>query len=87
MQRSFTVPPGGFVGASQQTQAGQVALLGSRGFSNGSRRRRKRNSTAKRKRTAKKRSARSSSRGKKNRLVKGSAAARRYMARLRKMRK
>lgn len=78
------VPPGGFAGFSQMTQASQRALgARSNGNGNGTRRRKRRASTrsgsAKRKRTTTKRKA--------NRLVKGSAAAKRYMAKIRRKRK
>jgi hypothetical protein len=89
-RKSVFVPPGGFAGFAQQTPATQ-ALLGIAGVARAptSGRRRK-----KKKRTARKRAApaspRRSTRRKKSgaaRLVKGSAAAKRHMARLRKMRK
>lgn len=77
------VPPGGFAGFNQMTQASQRALGVGAPRSNGTRRRAKRKTarsgTAKRKRKTSARKA--------NRLVKGSAAAKRYMAKIRRMRK
>jgi len=86
MQRIY-IPPGGFVGSGQQTQAGQATLLGTRRGGNGGRRRRRSRSSSRgssaprRKRRATGRKSR-----KLRRLVKGSAEARRYMARIRRMR-
>lgn len=77
------VPPGGFSGFAQMTPASQRAL-GSRGAtsSNGTRRRKRkatRTGSAKRKvRTAARKA---------GRLVKGSAAAKRYMAKIRRKRR
>jgi len=85
---SVFVPPGGFAGFGQQTPATQ-AVLGPRTATRAKTRRtkrRKKANVARRKSTAK-RKRRSPVRGKKSRLVKGSAAAKRHMARLRKMRK
>lgn len=80
----FKIPPLGFVGNSQQTQAQQLLtrqVLGSGTRTNGTRRRRK----AKAAPTARRRVRRAASKASK--FVKGSAAAKRHMARLRKMRK
>ena len=81
------VPPGGFVGFAQQTPATQ-ALFQRAGRIGGKRsaakRRRKRKSSKKKAAPAARRRRRRST---KRRLVKGSAAAKRYMARLRRMRK
>lgn len=82
------VPPNGFVGAGQQTMAAQ--LVGSRpGATNGPRRR-KRKSSAKRA-PARRRMAKASRKANRTkrpaRLVKGSAAAKRYMASIRRKRK
>lgn len=87
MQRIPLVPPGGFIGAQSQTSAGQTALLGARGSSPRRRRR-----TSSRRARMRKSSRRASSRRRRSRkspmrLVKGSAAAKRYMAKLRRMRK
>lgn len=75
------IPPNGFVGQGSQTAANQ--LIGTRGPRPARKRRRK--ATAKRaaprRRAAKKRA------GKRARLVKGSAAAKRYMARIRAKRR
>jgi len=81
----LVVPPGGFAGFAQQTPATQ-ALFQRSGRVGGKR------SAAKRKR-AKKTAARAAPKrrrkraGKKARLVKGSAAAKRYMASIRRKRK
>ena len=81
------IPPNGFIGAGQQTQAVQFGLRQAMGTNrtmkrSGSSKRRKKKragvSSAPRKRRAK--------RGK-ARLVKGSAAAKAYMAKIRKKRK
>lgn len=79
------VPGNGFIGFASQTQATQALL------------RKKRTTKKRRKKVAKKRPSRSGARVAKRtkrkvtkkpaRLVKGSAAARRHMAKLRKMRK
>ena len=86
MPREIFIPPGGFLGFGQQTQATQALL----------RKKRAKKKRAKKK-TAKKRPARRGARTKKRRattrkkktarLVKGSAAAKRHMAKLRRMRK
>lgn len=79
------IPPNGFAGQVQQTQANQ--LVRARGMSNGTRRRKRKAAT---KRAAPKRrraSAKRASAKRPARLVKGSAAAKRYMAKLRRMRK
>jgi hypothetical protein len=78
------VPPGGFAGFSQMTQASQRALGSAVSRGNGTRKKRTarkaaRSGSAKRKRR--------SAAGKAARLVKGSAAAKRYMAKIRRMRK
>jgi hypothetical protein len=80
----LVIPPGGFAGFAQQTPATQ-ALFARSGRVGGKR------SAAKRKR-AKKTAAKAAPRrrkraGKKARLVKGSAAAKRYMASIRRKRK
>lgn len=80
------IPPGGMAGFSQMTPASRLALTGSRGVS----RRRKSSSKTRRKAkaTRKKPRSRSASRGTKSkRFVKGSAAAKRYMASIRKKRR
>lgn len=78
----------GTVAAGQMTPAMQVLrqLLGKPGSGGSRRRSRKRKTTAKRAAAPKKR--KRASRGKRAaRLVKGSAAAKRYMAKIRRMRK
>lgn len=85
MMREPFVPPGGVAGASDMT-APQKLLIQSampRGNGGGSRRRRKSKGSAPKRR---KRKTASRSRGRK-RLVKGSAAAKRFMAALRRKRK
>lgn len=76
------VPPGGFAGFSQQTQATQAL------FSAALKKKTVRKKRT-RKKAAKKRPAKRKTRRKKagKRLVKGSAAAKRRMAQLRRMRK
>lgn len=87
----MTVPPGGFAGFAQQTAATQQ--LFQRAGSLGGKR-----SAAKRRRKATRKTAKTTSRRRKGagrvkarkgkaRLVKGSAAAKRYMASIRKKRK
>jgi hypothetical protein len=80
------IPPGGFAGFAQQTAATHALLSPrkSRGTANG-RPRRKKKRVAK-KRAAPKRARRAAT-GKTSRMVKGSAAAKRHMAKLRKMRR
>jgi len=78
------VPPGGFAGFSQMTQASQRALGAGVSRSNGTRTRKRRKASSSAKRTAK-RAKRSGKR--RTKLVKGSAAAKRFMANLRKRRK
>lgn len=85
--RSIVIPPGGFAGFAQQTAATQALFQRAGrvgGLRSARKRRRKSKAKAKSTRTATKR--RKSTRGKR-RLVKGSAAAKRYMARIRRMRK
>lgn len=78
------IPPGGFAGFAQQTPATQ-ALFQRAGRVGGMRSAAKRR---KRKKTAAKKTTRRRTRGKKRaRLVKGSAAAKRYMASIRRKRK
>jgi hypothetical protein len=80
---AIIVPPGGFVGFAQMTPASRASLT--QGQPRTTRMRRK---GGKKKRAAKRVSRRvSTKRGKKGRLIKGSAAAKRYMASIRKRRK
>jgi len=83
--RSIVVPPGGFAGFAQQTPATQALFqrAGRIGGTRSAAKRRRRKATAKR--AAPKRRRRTTS--KKARLVKGSAAAKRYMASIRRKRK
>lgn len=87
MQKEFFIPPGGNIGAGSQTSAGRTALMGVgtprqlRPSGNGTRRRR-------RKPRAEMRSPKRKTRGKKMaRLVKGSRAAKAYMAKIRRKRR
>lgn len=83
MPPSQFVPPNGFAGFAQQTPAVQSLYSRRRG---GSTRRRRKSATKKARGTAKRRVRAAAKRGAK-RMVKGSAAAKRHMAKLRKMRK
>lgn len=76
------IPPNGLAGFMQQTPAVQALYKGSRGGGTRRRRKAKKKVRAAAKRTVKRRVKRA---GKK--LAKGSAAAKRYMAKIRKMRK
>lgn len=76
------IPPNGFVGAGQQTQATQ--LIGARMPSSAPRKRRRK---AAAKRAAPKRRRRTAKAKRPARLVKGSAAAKRYMASIRRKRR
>lgn len=83
----IVVPPGGFAGFAQQTAATQAMFqragrLG--GTRSATRRRRKKKTAAK---TVRRRRRKSASGRSRRKLVKGSAAAKRYMARIRKMRR
>jgi hypothetical protein len=97
--RMFKPPPGGFAGLGQQTRAAQLTVQRAMGSGGPTRRRgpakrrkasraagaNRRRSYASGPRTTR---ARAASRGmQKGRLVKGSAAAKRYMAKIRRMRK
>lgn len=86
-RKTIVVPPGGFAGFAQQTAATQALLRGS-----APKRRRKtaKKAPRRKKATVRKRPARRASTARKKkpaRLVKGSAAAKRHMAKLRRMRK
>lgn len=84
---AWKIPPLGFIGGSQQTLAQQTMqrqIMGNGGNGGGRKRRRKAKAKAaapRRRRRAK------AAAGKAARFVKGSAAARKYMAKLRRMRK
>lgn len=82
------VPPNGFAGQSQQTAAAQ-ATFGLTPTLRGAppRRRRRRRKVARTSSRRRTRSTRRTSSRKRAHLVKGSAAAKRYMAKLRRMRK
>lgn len=90
------VPPGGFAGFAQQTPATQALFqrAGRIGGQTTQRRRRKKNGSAKRggssrtnSRRTRTRTTRRSSTSTRGRMVKGSAAAKRHMAKLRRMRR
>lgn len=83
--RTIVVPPGGFAGFAQQTPATQAMFqrAGRKGGLRSARKRRKTKAKTKRAKTTRRRT----TRGKKARLVKGSAAAKRYMASIRRKRK
>lgn len=87
----IVVPPGGFAGYAQMTPASQAlfARFGRIGGRTTQRRRRRAKASAprRRRRTRNVRKSRVASRRRRARLVKGSAAAKRYMARIRKMRR
>lgn len=95
MKHGFRIPPLGFGGAAQQTPAvmALTRAVGARMVrtTTGTRRRarpvKRRAATTTRRAKAVRSSARRRSVGRKARLVKGSAAARRYMAKIRGMRK
>lgn len=76
------IPPNGLAGFAQQTPAVQ-ALYARRGRSNGGRRRRKKKAAG----AVKSRVKRATKRATGSKFTKGSAAAKRHMAKLRKMRK
>lgn len=88
------IPPGGFTGAGQQTQAARVLFESAVGGRRRPVRRKKRRVTKKKTRpksrktrTVAKRRKRAASKRKPARLIKGSAAAKRHMAKLRRMQK
>lgn len=79
------VPPGGFAGIAQQTDATKMLFARATGRRGGRATQRKRRRKAKATRSAPKRRKRSG--GKLARLVKGSAAAKRHMAKIRRKRR
>jgi hypothetical protein len=78
------VPPGGFAGVAQQTDATKALFARATGRRGGRATQRKRRRKAKATRSAPKRRKRT---GKLKRLVKGSAAAKRHMAKIRRKRR
>ena len=78
------IPPNGFAGFAQQTPA--VQSIYRKGRNGGSGRKRRRKAAKKAAGTARRRVRRAAA-GKAKRFTKGSAAAKRHMAKLRKMRK
>lgn len=83
---TLIVPPGGFPGFAQQTMATQ-ALFQRAGRTGGLRSARKRRRKSTKTRAAAPRKRRAKGRAKKARLVKGSRAAKAYMAKIRRKRK
>lgn len=83
---TIIVPPGGFAGFAQQTPAVQ-AMFQRAGRKGGKRSAAKRRRTKKKAAGATRKRRRASSPRKRARLVKGSAAAKRYMASIRRKRK
>jgi hypothetical protein len=83
---TLIVPPGGFAGFAQQTAATQ-ALFQRAGRTGGLRSARKRRRKSTKSRAAVPRKRRAKGRAKKARLVKGSRAAKAYMAKIRRKRK
>lgn len=91
------IPPGGMAGFLQMTPASKIALTGRSRSTTGTKRRKKRSKTTSRKRKTGKTSSRRKSKSagttsrkksrRGSRLVKGSAAAKRYMASIRKKRR
>lgn len=85
---SVIVPGLGYAGLGQMTRATQTLFSQAmRGRSTGARRARGTAKKRPKKRAAKRASSKRSKRSKPARLVRGSAAAKRYMAKIRKMRK
>ena len=86
---NLIVPPGGFAGFAQQTPATQAMFqrAGRKGGLRSAARRRKRKSKTTAKRATRRASPKRKSTRRKARLVKGSAAAKRYMASIRRKRK
>ena len=82
------IPPNGFLGQGQQTHANQLVPAAS-GLAKPARKRKKKARGAKRATTARKsgRTTRRKKTARPARLVKGSAAAKRYMAKIRRKRK
>lgn len=78
------IPPNGLAGFMQQTPAVQALYRGKRTTAGGRRRKKKAAAGVKRR---VKRAAKSTARRRGAKLVKGSAAAKRHMARIRKMRR
>lgn len=81
------VPPNGFIGNGQQTMATQMITGGMRSTANGTRRRRRKTKKRASASSTRKRKASRRSTKRPARLVKGSAAAKRYMAKIRRKRR
>lgn len=82
------VPPGGFAGFAQMTPAVQALVRpGARRATTTTRRRKATKKTTRRKATVRRKTTRRAAPKKKARLVKGSAAAKAHMAKLRRMRR
>lgn len=86
-RKRFFVPPGGFAGFSQQSPATQALLRGAGGRTVRSPGRRKKKKRTAQRGAPRKRKSSARTRSGRARLVKGSAAAKRYMAKIRKLRK
>jgi len=84
---SLIVPPGGFAGFAQQTPATQLLFNKRAKKASPVRRKRKAKTTAKKKPVRRASAKRKAAPKRGNKFVKGSAAAKRHMARLRAMRK
>lgn len=84
--RTLIVPPGGFAGNAQQTSATQLLFSKASGARGGRTTQRRRKAKAKTATRSRKRKTSTRKRGK-ARLVKGSAAAKRFMASIRRKRK
>ncbi len=81
------IPPNGFTGAGQQTQAAQLTGMRMPRATNGTRRKRKSAAVRAPARRAMAKASRRANGKKGGKFVKGSAAAKRHMAKLRRMRK
>ena len=86
-RKSIIVPPGGFAGLGDNSNAAQALFSGFVGGKASPARRKKRKTTTKKKRSRATRKKASARRAPKGRLKKGSPEAKRRMAKLRKMRK
>jgi hypothetical protein len=81
------IPPGGMAGFSQMTPSSQLALTRGSRRSSGTRKRRKSRKTKTKRTKTRRTKTRKTKKGKAKRFVKGSAAAKRYMAKIRRKRK
>ena len=83
----IVVPPGGFAGFAQQTPATQALFSRASGRVSGTARRRKRRAKTTKARKTTRAKRRTTTKRKAARLVKGSRAAKAYMAKIRRKRK